>query len=53
MKKKLEESLKRDKKILELINKINKKQSTIKDNTVEKYLKEKSLDLSATLDKQK
>ena len=37
----------------ERINKINKKQSTIKDNTVEKYLKEKSLDLSATLDKQK
>ena len=35
----------------ERINKINKKQTTIRDNVIEKYLKEKSLSLSATLDK--
>ena len=37
----------------ERIKKINKKQTTIKDDVIEKYLKEKSLSLSATLDKQK
>jgi len=37
----------------ERINKINKKQSTVRDNVIEKYLKEKSLSLSATLDKHK
>ncbi len=37
----------------ERINKINKKQTTIRDNVIEKYLKEKSLSLSATLDKHK
>jgi len=35
----------------ERINNINKKQTTIRDNLIEKYLKEKSLSLSATLDK--
>ena len=35
----------------ERINKINKKQTTVRDNVIEKYLKEKSLSLSATLDK--
>jgi UDPglucose 6-dehydrogenase len=37
----------------ERINKINKKQATIRDDVMEKYLKEKSLSLSATLDKHK
>jgi UDPglucose 6-dehydrogenase len=37
----------------ERINKINKKQTTIRDDVIEKYLKEKSLSLSATLDKHK
>ena len=35
----------------ERINKINKKQTTVRDNVIERYLKEKSLSLSATLDK--
>ena len=37
----------------ERINKINKKQSTVKDNAIMKYYNEKSLSLSATLDKHK
>ena len=37
----------------ERVNKINKKQTTIKDNAITKYLQEKSLSLSATLDKNK
>ena len=35
----------------ERVNKINKKQSTVKDNAIMKYYNEKSLSLSATLDK--
>jgi len=37
----------------ERVNKINKKQSTVKDNAIMKYYNEKSLSLSATLDKHK
>ena len=37
----------------ERVNKINNKQSTVKDNAIMKYYNEKSLSLSATLDKHK